>query len=112
MFFLRAAAEASQSAHQNKLSRSDNHGYSGAAAATLGGRLRGSYSGSSGDGDDDAFASDSYLANWMGAIAPALAHATLLDMALPGTHDTMTYDLTTVSPHPNPPPPPILFQPR
>lgn len=99
IFLLSAAVDASHSVHQNKPSRRDNHGYSGASAATLGGGLRGGNSGSGdyNDYDDDAFALDIYLANWMGALAPALANATLLDMTLPGTHDTMTYDLTTVS---------------
>ena len=35
------------------------------------------------------------LANWMGALAPILANATVLDLSLPGAHDTMTYDLST-----------------
>jgi hypothetical protein len=67
------------------------------AESSSGDGIRGSVNGSSDNGDDDAFDSDSYLANWMGAIAPALTNSTLLDMSLPGTHDTMTYDLTTVS---------------
>eukprot|EP00439_Symbiodinium_sp_Y106_P007149 s5343_g1.t1 len=34
------------------------------------------------------------LANWMGQLGPILGHATLLDLTLPGTHDSMTYDLS------------------
>ncbi|CAE7562651.1 Plcxd1 [Symbiodinium natans] len=34
------------------------------------------------------------LANWMGQLAPILGDATLLDLSLPGTHDSMTYDLS------------------
>jgi nicotinamidase/pyrazinamidase len=38
---------------------------------------------------------DSYLSNWMGTNMFALANSTFLDLSLPGTHDTMTYDLST-----------------
>jgi len=34
------------------------------------------------------------LANWMGQLGPILGDATLLDLTLPGTHDSMTYDLS------------------
>ena len=37
----------------------------------------------------------SFLANWMGLSQPVFANLTLLDLALPGSHDTMTYDLST-----------------
>mmetsp|Transcript_58088 Transcript_58088/g.188027 ORF Transcript_58088/g.188027 Transcript_58088/m.188027 type:complete len:449 (+) Transcript_58088:60-1406(+) len=35
------------------------------------------------------------LANWMGQLAPVLGDASILDLSLPGAHDTMTYDLST-----------------
>lgn len=35
------------------------------------------------------------LANWMGQLAPVIGKQTVLDLALPITHDTMTYDLST-----------------
>lgn len=38
-------------------------------------------------------AANAYLSSWMG-LAP-LQSQTLLDLALPGSHDTMTYDLST-----------------
>jgi len=34
------------------------------------------------------------LANWMGQLSPVLGNATILDLSLPGTHDSMTYDLS------------------
>eukprot|EP00438_Fugacium_kawagutii_P003052 Skav229455 [mRNA] locus=scaffold397:326805:328169:+ [translate_table: standard] len=34
------------------------------------------------------------LSNWMGQLSPILGNATLLDLSLPGTHDSMTYDLS------------------
>jgi hypothetical protein len=34
------------------------------------------------------------IAEWMGCTAPAIQNLTLLDLALPGTHDTLTYDLS------------------
>eukprot|EP00911_Craspedida_sp_UC1_P002858 UC1_evm3s2093 len=40
---------------------------------------------------DDA----TFLPNWMGVLAPVIANQTLLDLSLPGTHDSMTYDLST-----------------
>jgi hypothetical protein len=43
----------------------------------------------------DCAYSDSFLSNWMGHFGPVLANQTLLDLTLPGTHDTMTYDLST-----------------
>lgn len=43
-----------------------------------------------------AGASNDFLGNWIGETAVALKHQTLLDLALPGTHDTLTYDLSTV----------------
>mmetsp|Transcript_8059 Transcript_8059/g.21120 ORF Transcript_8059/g.21120 Transcript_8059/m.21120 type:complete len:460 (+) Transcript_8059:65-1444(+) len=36
-----------------------------------------------------------YLSNWMGALAPAINDLSILDISLPGTHDTLTYDLST-----------------
>jgi len=43
------------------------------------------------DGDDDV---DSNLANWMGVAMPAIKDLSLLDLSLPGTHDSLTYDLS------------------
>lgn len=43
----------------------------------------------------NAEAPDFSLANWMQELGPLLANQTLLDLSLPGTHDTMTYDLST-----------------
>jgi hypothetical protein len=36
-----------------------------------------------------------YLANWMGQNMAVIGSLTLLDVSLPGTHDTLTYDLST-----------------
>ena len=36
-----------------------------------------------------------FLANWMGEMESVIANQTLLDLSLPGSHDTMTYDLST-----------------
>jgi hypothetical protein len=38
---------------------------------------------------------EKFLENWMGALSPILKDLTMLDIAIPGTHDTMTYDLST-----------------
>lgn len=38
---------------------------------------------------------DMFLGDWMGILLPVLENLTMLDIALPGTHDTMTYDLST-----------------
>ena len=35
------------------------------------------------------------LSSWMGDLEPVLGNLTLLDLALPGTHDTLTYDLSS-----------------
>lgn len=37
---------------------------------------------------------DDFTANWMGQVGGLLAQQSLLDLTLPGTHDTMTYDLS------------------
>jgi len=43
-------------------------------------------------------ASAEFLSSWMGQLGDILANQTFLDLTLPGTHDTMTYDLSeTVS---------------
>jgi hypothetical protein len=42
-----------------------------------------------------AAADPSFLANWMGNMGPVIANQTVLDLSLPGSHDTMTYDLST-----------------
>ena len=34
-------------------------------------------------------------ANWMGDLMPAIGNLSLLDLSLPGTHDSMTFDLST-----------------
>ncbi len=35
-------------------------------------------------------------ANWMRDLMPLIANATLLDLSIPGTHDSMTFDLGSV----------------
>ena len=40
-------------------------------------------------------APDAFLANWMRESMDVLGDAALLDLSLPGTHDTLTYDLST-----------------
>ena len=40
-------------------------------------------------------AQDPFLSNWMGALAPAIGGLSMLDVTLPGTHDSMTFDLST-----------------
>ena len=37
----------------------------------------------------------SFLENWMQNLMPVLKTSKLSDLCLPGTHDTMTYDLST-----------------
>lgn len=37
-----------------------------------------------------------FLPDWMGHIMPAIENASILDLSLPGTHDTMTYDLDLI----------------
>eukprot|EP01006_Ploeotia_vitrea_P058068 TRINITY_DN68733_c0_g1_i1.p1 TRINITY_DN68733_c0_g1~~TRINITY_DN68733_c0_g1_i1.p1 ORF type:complete len:479 (+),score=21.77 TRINITY_DN68733_c0_g1_i1:25-1461(+) len=37
---------------------------------------------------------DEFTANWMGHLLPVIGNQTLLDLSLPGTHDSMTYDLS------------------
>ena len=41
-------------------------------------------------------ASDPFLATWMGQLSIALDDRSILDLSLPGTHDTLTYDLSTI----------------
>jgi hypothetical protein len=36
-----------------------------------------------------------FLADWMGSVMNIIGTSTLLDLSLPGTHDTLTYDLST-----------------
>ncbi len=36
-----------------------------------------------------------FLQDWMGALYPVVANQSLLDLSLPGTHDSITYDLST-----------------
>ena len=35
-----------------------------------------------------------FLPNWMEKMMPAIGYLTLLDLALPGTHDSLTYNLS------------------
>eukprot|EP01047_Picozoa_sp_COSAG01_P070619 COSAG01_NODE_10755_length_2086_cov_2.976346_1_plen_387_part_00 len=42
-----------------------------------------------------AAADGSFLSDWMGKSSALISNVTLLDLALPGSHDTMTYDLST-----------------
>jgi len=37
---------------------------------------------------------DGYLSRWMGELAPSIDGLSLLDISLPGTHDSLTYDLS------------------
>merc|ERR1719199_2131407 len=37
---------------------------------------------------------DDFLPNWMGRLSAVLGKQTFLDLTLPGTHDTLTYDLS------------------
>lgn len=39
--------------------------------------------------------SDAYYSHWMGSLFPVISNLTLLDLSLPGTHDTFTYNLST-----------------
>ena len=42
-----------------------------------------------------ACADAQFLANWQACSGPIIANLSVLDLALPGSHDTMTYDLST-----------------
>lgn len=42
------------------------------------------------------FATDPFLANWMGHLEPILGQQTLLGLTLPGSHDSLTYDLSDI----------------
>eukprot|EP00298_Acanthocystis_sp_HF-20_P018123 c21905_g1_i1.p1 GENE.c21905_g1_i1~~c21905_g1_i1.p1 ORF type:complete len:525 (-),score=225.27 c21905_g1_i1:36-1610(-) len=37
---------------------------------------------------------DDFLSNWMGQINSVIGNTTILDLSLPGSHDTLTYDLS------------------
>jgi hypothetical protein len=37
-----------------------------------------------------------FLENWMGSLLPVIGNKTVLDISLPGTHDSMTYDLSYI----------------
>ena len=37
---------------------------------------------------------DDFLSNWMRELTQHIGHATLLDLSLPGTHDSLTYNLS------------------
>ena len=39
--------------------------------------------------------SAAFLPHWMGATMDAIGHLSLSNLSLPGTHDTMTWDLST-----------------
>lgn len=43
----------------------------------------------------DYGAPSSFPANWMGETLSVLGSSSLLDLSLPGTHDTLTHDLST-----------------
>eukprot|EP00127_Corallochytrium_limacisporum_P005776 Clim_evm155s210 gene=Clim_evmTU155s210 len=47
----------------------------------------------SGDGNE---LPKQYLENWMRVLRSYIGHTSLLDLAMPGTHDTLTYDLSDV----------------
>eukprot|EP01094_Clydonella_sp_ATCC50884_P030245 TRINITY_DN9800_c0_g1_i1.p1 TRINITY_DN9800_c0_g1~~TRINITY_DN9800_c0_g1_i1.p1 ORF type:complete len:506 (+),score=156.98 TRINITY_DN9800_c0_g1_i1:84-1520(+) len=52
----------------------------------------------------------SLLADWMGVLRPVIENSTLLDVTLPGTHDSMTADLSqTVSDGANDIPPELAY---
>ena len=34
---------------------------------------------------------DDFMSNWMGALMPAIGNATVLDLSMPGTHDTVRF---------------------
>ena len=36
-----------------------------------------------------------FMESWMQALFPVIGNATILDLSMPGTHDTLTYDLST-----------------
>ena len=56
------------------------------------------------------FEDATFLPNWMSTLLPVLSNRKLLDLSFPGTHDTMTYDLsTTVSDDANDLPPAISW---
>ncbi len=38
---------------------------------------------------------ENFLSNWMSHLMPAIGNLTLMDISLPGTHDSMSYDLST-----------------
>ena len=46
-------------------------------------------------GGAESAAAASPLADWMARMEPIIANRSLLDLSLPGSHDTMTYDLST-----------------
>src|SRR4051812_20827933 len=41
-------------------------------------------------------AADPYLANWMGELTPIIGGNSLLNLTLPGSHDSLTFDLGTI----------------
>jgi len=41
------------------------------------------------------YGTSQFLSDWMGSVMPIIGDSTLLDLSLPGTHDTLTYDLST-----------------
>lgn len=46
------------------------------------------------DESPEFYTADDFLPNWMGHMSEIISDSTLLDLALPGSHDTMTYDLS------------------
>jgi hypothetical protein len=56
----------------------------------------------SSSGSNEPQGSNPWLADWMGHLAPIISGHTILDISVPGTHDTMTVELsTTVSDNSN-----------
>ena len=54
--------------------------------------------------------STNLLSNWVGAMKPVLYNQTILDISFPGSHDSITYDLSTVfSGHANDIPPSLAW---
>ena len=42
------------------------------------------------------YSSSDFLSHWIGDLLPVIKDLTLLDLSFPGTHDTLTHDLSTI----------------